>query len=110
MHLDKEANQLPQLVVENKSEVVSVNESFVQAGYPLAVGESVMSSPITSGGEFPKSLSPEDTALVMGVMDQITKSEPGTAQEALSEPVDLTFVSIARLAIRGTSIVLDQDK
>ncbi len=109
MHLDKEPNQSPQLVVENEGEVLFANEALVIAGYPLGEGESVLSSPITRGGGFPKRLSPEDTEQIMRTMDKITESEPGTSQEALSKrPVDLTPVVIARLAIRGASIVLNK--
>lgn len=111
MHLDKEA-QPPQLVVENKDEVLFVNETFGLAGYPLKEGESVMSTPISMGGDFPKTLSLEDTAVVMGIVEQVTESESGEAREALSEPADLKFVSIARLAVyvtlRGDSEAIEQ--
>jgi hypothetical protein len=110
MHLDKQANQPPQLVIEDVGEVLLANEALRLAGCQLEAGRSVMSSPITMGGEFPKRLSPADSALVLGIMEQVTESVTGAAELALSEPQNTPFLSIARLAVRGRSSVLDQGK
>ena len=57
-------------------------------------------------------LSRKYSSQIVRVMNQVTKSKRGTAQEALSQPVaeDLPFVIIARLAIEGTFIEREQGK
>lgn len=101
MHLDKAAEQ-PQLVVENKGEVIFVNEALGLAGYPLKDGESITDTPTPVDGDYPRTLDPRDSAVVMGIMERVTVSKSGVAREALSEPVrpvDRKFVEIARLAV-----------
>jgi|GEM_PF-2449010 len=105
MHLLREANQRLHLVLEVPGEVTFVNEALVLAGHPLRDGESVMSSPITPGGTFPKTLGVEDSDDIVSIIDKVTKPMSGTTEDALSKkpedrkPEDIKKVGVARLAI-----------
>lgn len=88
MHFEKE-----QLALDGKDDVRIANEAHALAARTVfAEDESVLSTPFTRGGEFPKILSPNATKVVLDGIRIATEFDADV-------PIDQDFLNLAHVAV-----------
>lgn len=88
MHFENE-----QIALDNKGDVLTANEAYALAARTVfAKDESVLSTPFTSGGDFPKMLSPDATKVVLDGIRLATEFDPDVC-------IDQDFLNLAHVAV-----------
>ena len=79
MRFENLPNGQQTIILENKVDALEVNRGYWMAmearGTTMPAGHSIMSSPHTLGGEFPKTVDPQIAAICLNGMARITDTE-----------------------------------